>query len=153
MRDHRRERGGRHVLGQGQAVAAAVEGADAVDERGGQLVGGAGPQLVVEAQAAVVGGEDRAADLEVGAEELLPVVAGVRVVHDVAPTAPRQPIEHGAGAGVGVHRVEAHVHVPEVVDLVLGDRARVGGPEHRRNVREPGWDGPIQVQESSRWLS
>ncbi len=88
MRDHGGERGSSHVLGEREAVAAVVEGADPVDERGGQLVGGGGPQLVVEAQAPLVGGEDRAADLEVRAEELLPVVAGVGVVHDVAPTAP-----------------------------------------------------------------
>ena len=56
-----------------------MPGLEAVHEAGGELVGLGVAQLVVEPQHAAAVGQHRAADLELGVEQLLPEVPGVDV--------------------------------------------------------------------------
>ena len=126
-RDRRHEVGGASgdAVGKREIGPGAVLAADAVHERGRELAGVLVRELVVDAEVERTDVEHAAAHHEGRAEELLASVAGVRVDHLGVGAVDAERVEDRRGACVRVHAVEAHVHVPEVVDLVLGDGAVV----------------------------
>ena len=71
-----------------------------------------------------------AADLKSSAEHLFVVMAGVEV-DDGRPRGDSHPFQHHVRSGRSVGAIKAHVHVTEMIDLILGDIARVGHLELR----------------------
>ena len=96
-------------------------------ERGGQHAGVRSGQLVVQPQLVWPGADHRAADHEPRAQQLLAVVPGVDVVDDVGAWPPAGDlVQQRGGARLGVDPAQNRTFMcPEVVDLVLGDRALV----------------------------
>ena len=121
--------------GNGKPIAVLVDRADAVHERRRERLGVGRDELVVDAQPTGVAAEHPAAHEQRRAQQLLAMMAGVGVVHEVRAVGPTVELsQHRVGRGVRVDAVVAHVHVPEVVDLVLGHRAGVRDGEHRSNL-------------------
>ena len=75
-------------IGHREAVTRFVDRADSVHERGGEGLGVGRDELVVDAHPVYVGGEERAAHEQRRAEQLLAVVAGVGLVHEVPAVRP-----------------------------------------------------------------
>ncbi len=101
-------------------------------EGGRQDLGLGISELVVELEALGIDGQDPAGHHQRRVEQLFAVVSRVDVVEiQVDPGVVAQLPQQRQRALASIGPVVAHVHVPEVVDLVFGDGAVVRGDEIR----------------------
>lgn len=100
-----------------------------VDEGRGEIVVGRIAKLVIDGETAT-DVDEPAAHLERRAEQLFVVMAGVEI-DDGRLRGDAHLLEDRARPSRRVEAVEPHVHVTEMIDLILGDVARVGHPELR----------------------
>ena len=122
-----------------------------MDKGRGEIVVGCVAELVIDGETAA-NVHESAAHLECGTEHLFVVMAGVKV-DDGSPLGNSQLFQDRARPGRGVGAIEPHIHVTEMIDLVLGDVARVGHLELRRH-RRPVWrHRPPTTPEALRPLS